>query len=58
MPPVHFALVILGILEMESHKLFAQAAFELQSSQSQFPKLLGLQATNTHLTLCSYNVGL
>jgi hypothetical protein len=34
-PPVHFAQ---GILEMESHELFAQAGLKPQSSKSQPPK--------------------
>jgi hypothetical protein len=40
-PPLSCALVI---LEMGTDKLFAQAGLELLSSQSQPPKLLGLQA--------------
>jgi hypothetical protein len=40
-------LFVMGVFEIGSHELFAQASFEPQSSWSLSPELLGLQAWDT-----------
>jgi hypothetical protein len=54
--PLHQPFFVMGIFEIGSHELFAQAGFELRSSWSRSPEKVGLQAWATgarlvHLSL-------